>query len=258
VRTIRPLARLCLLAIVVATLPPWLSPVSAGGGESAAATPSAVLRPDGDVIRQWSGGTPGPAWSAVDDDVTQPTSVSANDYIWSGGLDRVTEVSLSAAALAGSTSGSAAWFYANTGPFTRLRVDVVWGGAVRATTTVDRGASFAWRSVAATPPDQTSVNDLRLRFTSLDDKDSNLRAAYFVLVGGSSTRFSFQRLTDPNRTVVRDADGTWLATFTDGAHTVQLLGPARTFAESSATSSVTTTTWVRALPGPFSGTVDEA
>ncbi len=170
----------------------------------------------------------------------------------------MTEVSLSAAALTGSTSGSTAWFYANTGAATRLRVDVVWGGAVRATTTVTRGASFAWRSVAATPPDQASVNDLRLRFTSLDGDDSNVRAAYFELVGGSSTRFFYERLTDPNRTLVRDANGRWMATFTDGAYSVQLLGPARTFAEPSASSSVTSTTWVRALPAPFSGTVDEA
>ena len=261
-RNIRTVAPLCLLTMMTA-LPPSLSPLSMRAGESAAAAASAVLRPDGDVVRQWTGGTPGPAWSAIDDAVIQPTGVAATDYIWSGGANRVTEVNLSAAGLSGSASGSKAWFYANTGSSTRLRVDVVWGGSVHATTTVIAAAPFAWRSVTATPPNQASVNDVRLRFTTLesegsDGRDSNVRATYFELVGGSSTRFSFDRLSDPNRTVVKDADGRWVATFTDGAYTVQLLGPARTFTEPTTTSSVTTTTWVRALPAPFSGTVDQA
>jgi cell wall-associated NlpC family hydrolase len=66
------------------------------------------------------------------------------------------------------------------------------------------------------------------------------------------------RAEAPDRTHVHDEDGRWLATFTDGARTVTLAGPERTFAEATATADVVTTTWVRLLPEPFDGTVDRA
>jgi hypothetical protein len=69
-------------------------------------------------------------------------------------------------------------------------------------------------------------------------------------------RFQFIRLSDPPRTAVTDAGGNWVATFTDGASTVRLAGPERTFAEASAADPVVSTTWVRVLPAPFDGTVD--
>lgn len=60
------------------------------------------------------------------------------------------------------------------------------------------------------------------------------------------------RLTDPDRTVVSDGRGTVLATFTDGARTVVLTGPNRTFAEPGSTSAaVHTTSWVRLAPVPW-------
>jgi hypothetical protein len=65
------------------------------------------------------------------------------------------------------------------------------------------------------------------------------------------------RESDPDRTVVEDADGAWVATFTDGAHTVALAGPTRTFDEPSADHGVTTDVWVRLLTAPFDGEVDE-
>lgn len=59
----------------------------------------------------------------------------------------------------------------------------------------------------------------------------------------------FDRLANPGRTVVRDPSGAVLATFTDGARTVALTGPARTFAEPRfTTATITTTTWVRLAP----------
>jgi cell wall-associated NlpC family hydrolase len=59
----------------------------------------------------------------------------------------------------------------------------------------------------------------------------------------------FDRLANPGRTVVRDQTGAVAATFTDGARTVALTGPARTFAEPRFTdATVTTTTWVRLAP----------
>ncbi|TQM05936.1 NlpC/P60 family protein [Pseudonocardia kunmingensis] len=59
----------------------------------------------------------------------------------------------------------------------------------------------------------------------------------------------FLRRDDPARTTVVDAAGTVLATFTDGARTVTLDGPERTFAEPQfAGAPVITRVWVRLLP----------
>jgi cell wall-associated NlpC family hydrolase len=62
----------------------------------------------------------------------------------------------------------------------------------------------------------------------------------------------FDRLANPGRTVVRDQAGAVVATFTDGARTVALTGPSRTFTEPRfTTATVTTTTWVRLAPQPW-------
>lgn len=71
-------------------------------------------------------------------------------------------------------------------------------------------------------------------------------------------RFVVSRLADPARTIVEDAGGRWLATFTDGASTVALAGPSRSFAEPENTSAVVThDVWVRVLAEPFDGQVEE-
>ena len=57
-----------------------------------------------------------------------------------------------------------------------------------------------------------------------------------------------------SRLEVRDSDGRWLATFTDGARTVLLAGPRRSFAEGRA--AVSHAKWVRSHPSPFAGTLD--
>ncbi len=56
--------------------------------------------------------------------------------------------------------------------------------------------------------------------------------------------------------IAQDASGR-LATFTDGARTVALRGASRTFSEPGAESTVTHAVWVRLLPAPFAGVVDE-
>ncbi len=63
-------------------------------------------------------------------------------------------------------------------------------------------------------------------------------------------------LRDPDRTVLRDHDGDWVASFTDGARTVTLAGPERRFDEATATHGVTSTTWVRVLDEPYRGEID--
>jgi cell wall-associated NlpC family hydrolase len=85
--------------------------------------------------------------------------------------------------------------------------------------------------------------------------DEAAAAAFTVLRRNS---FQYTRTTDPARTVVSDAAGNWLATFTNGARTVTLSGPSRTFAEPEHTTAVVThSTWVRVLAEPFTGVVDE-
>ncbi|MFD7288865.1 acyl-CoA dehydrogenase family protein [Streptomyces sp. NPDC059863] len=59
----------------------------------------------------------------------------------------------------------------------------------------------------------------------------------------------WERLRNPDRSVLRTGDGGILATFTDGARTATLTGPSRTFDEPANTSSrVVTQNWVRLMP----------
>ena len=64
---------------------------------------------------------------------------------------------------------------------------------------------------------------------------------------------------DPARVELRYkfADDTiWIATFTQGCYTAVLFGPPRTFWGPNAPHAVFHTVWVRTLPKPFSGTID--
>ena len=85
-------------------------------------------------------------------------------------------------------------------------------------------------------------------------------AAALATVSSSraGTGYNYTNLRNPSRTVVSDADGHWLATFTVGARTVTLSGPPRTFTERTAASPVTTTVYVRLLSAPFGGKVDKS
>jgi hypothetical protein len=69
-------------------------------------------------------------------------------------------------------------------------------------------------------------------------------------------KICLQRHPNPDRTEARDSMDNWLATLTDGAYTVTLAGPIRTFAEPTAAHSVTHGIWVRTLPAPFDSNVD--
>lgn len=69
----------------------------------------------------------------------------------------------------------------------------------------------------------------------------------------------FDRLDNPARTVARDGTGAVVATFTDGARTVALTGPARTFTEPRFTkAAITTTTWVRLAPEAWTAGAEKA
>ncbi|ALG09425.1 NlpC/P60 family protein [Kibdelosporangium phytohabitans] len=65
----------------------------------------------------------------------------------------------------------------------------------------------------------------------------------------ANSGYTFERLDDPPRTIVRDAQSVVAATMTDGARTVVLTGASRTFREPKATKAVVTTNaWVRLAP----------
>ncbi|MFF4578330.1 NlpC/P60 family protein [Streptomyces sp. NPDC001389] len=80
-------------------------------------------------------------------------------------------------------------------------------------------------------------------------QDKNITAA---LKGGDAGGQKWERVQSPNRSVLRDATGQVLATFTDGARTATLTGPSRTFTEPANTSTrVVTENWVRLMPEPW-------
>lgn len=77
--------------------------------------------------------------------------------------------------------------------------------------------------------------------------------------GASAAGLRYDRLANPGRTVVRDQTGAVVATFTDGARTVAMTGPTRTFAEPRFTkATITTTTWVRLAPQPWAAGAEKA
>ncbi|MFF4015385.1 NlpC/P60 family protein [Streptomyces sp. NPDC001843] len=82
-----------------------------------------------------------------------------------------------------------------------------------------------------------------------DDDGTSAAAAGSDPSARATGPHTFERLSSPDRTVVRAGDGGTLATFTDGARTAVLTGPSRTFSEPRTTEAkVTTDAWVRVLP----------
>jgi NlpC/P60 family len=76
-------------------------------------------------------------------------------------------------------------------------------------------------------------------------------------IATANSQYRFKNYSDPDRTMVTAADGHWLATFTNQAYTVTLLGPERTFSDPNAKAAVVTNVWVRVLSTPFNGKVDQ-
>lgn len=83
-----------------------------------------------------------------------------------------------------------------------------------------------------------------------DTADGSVRTA------SATATYTFTRAKGPARTIVRDATGAWVATFTDGARSVVVSGPSRRFEEGAGAGAVTSKTWVRVLASRFSGRVD--
>ena len=202
-------------------------------------------------------------------------TVEAETMILSTGASVVTDTAASggnAIKLAGS-NGTATGQFSLTLPATSLIVrakGVQCKGAPQMVVKVD-GVQVLVSSVSATSWSETytaAVNltaashSLSIAFTNYINKGGCSRQLYvdkITLLGQEATGYTYTRPSNPDRTQARDSQGNWLATFTDGARTVALAGSARTFAEPAyTTATVNSQTWVRVLPTPFSGQVDEA
>lgn len=145
-------------------------------GNAAAAETTVVSRPDGDVRSDWrvaGSAAPTSASAAVDDEVTQPTSVTAADYLYAGAAGKVTEVRVADVPLGQQVATAArGWFYANTGATTRLQVDLVWQGTVRASTIVPVEHLMRNRAELAARAVQLYAPSWRLRQAPMLSQDS--------------------------------------------------------------------------------------
>jgi len=183
-------------------------------GSATAQAANQILRPNADVNMQWNvvGDTEG--WAVLDDPIEQPTGPGGGDNIEASGANEHARVAHDDVTLPpGSTpTDGRVWFYAFTNANTRLEINVYWNGALRATRKIAKGQPFAWRSLAALPPDEVAINDLDVRFTTLDNGVARVRASYFWLqaYGGPPLRFADNEV----------ASGEWDALNASGTGTV--------------------------------------
>lgn len=147
--------------------------------ESQAATYS--LRPNSDVTAGWTVSPSGTRWAALDDAVTQPTSVDSTDYIFTLTNSAVAEVGTTDQSIGTDTPAlSRVWYYDNTAAGDTHTVGVYSGGVLLGSTTTAAGSGFAWRSATFTPT-AGQINDLQIRFTNSGTAGGNVRAAYIEL-----------------------------------------------------------------------------
>lgn len=75
----------------------------------------------------------------------------------------------------------------------------------------------------------------------------------------TAPELSYERVSSPARTIVRNRDGAVVATFTDDARTALINGARRTFSEPKATAAtVNMSAWVRLLPQPWVADAEKA
>lgn len=140
------------------------------------------VRPNDDKAWDWVGdGGFGAAWAYLDDPVIQPAPPYEGDLIYSTAQNQVTRVALGTGTLPPHhVSGSDArlWVYANTNANTKLEINAYWGGVLRGTRTIQKGETFGWRSLEIPLPTQAALNDIEVRFKTLEGGKSKVRAAY--------------------------------------------------------------------------------
>lgn len=139
---------------------------------------SEVLQPNADVPPEpWLPHGAASRAQALTKSQRQPDYVAADSYIWANGEGHIAEVSLTAPSQ--EISGGSAWFFANTGPTTRLLAQLVVAGETAASSVIAANSAFRWTSLPAPALTSTSAQELAVRFLALDGGDSNVRALYF-------------------------------------------------------------------------------
>lgn len=105
------------------------------------------------------------------------------------------------------------------------------------------------------PEEEVGPLDSGLKFEDVKDHgaDAGLEDPGVFDAGTPSSTYTLIRATQPNRTIVLDANAEWAATFTDGARTVTFAGPPRSFSEASTTATVHTRVWARLIFAPYDG-----
>ena len=148
--------------------------------------PGAALRPRLDVTG-FSVHPSGTASAALDDDVRSPAAPSFADRLSADAAGRSTTVRLADVDVSGGVDRVQAWYHARTGAGTRLRVEAVSGGQVRAASTLAASSPAGWRAVTVPVSGQSTIDDLQLRFTSVRGKAAEISAAHAVVtVRGAS------------------------------------------------------------------------
>ncbi|MBW1596986.1 NlpC/P60 family protein [Streptomyces sp. JJ38] len=112
---------------------------------------------------------------------------------------------------------------------------------LHAITVVSLLAASGYLTVALRAEEQAKVPTVQAVTDSPELKKAGL--------GDAPGERTWERLKNPDRSVLRGEDGRVLATFTDGSRTATLTGPSRTFGEPANTrSQVVTENWVRLMP----------
>lgn len=164
--------------------------IAVGGGRAevraayaavtASTGPGVTLRPKRDV-QAFTVQPSGAASAALDDGVRAPAAPSYTDRLEAGAAGRSTTMDLADVDVSDGVDRVRAWYHASTGTGTRLRVEAVSDGRVRAASTLAASSPAGWRAVTVPVTSQAAVDDVQLRFTSVGGGSTKVAAAHAVV-----------------------------------------------------------------------------
>ncbi len=147
---------------------------------------TAILRPNGDYSASWTVNPGGSHWSAIDDNVIQPSAADTSDYISSGTNGQIDEFEMSTVSNVATSTKIIVWAYArNTANQNgdRLGINIVVNGVSQTQQNLDLSTSWGWVSAAFdVTTTQTGIDSLRVRLVEnrLAGQDSVEVAAMYV------------------------------------------------------------------------------
>ncbi len=198
-------------------------------GSATAATK--LLRPNGDVVRQWRVVPGGSASGALAEQVEAPGAPDRGMRIEARRAGRPALLNLSYYGLSPTETvrGGALWFHGRTNDRTRLRVQVLWDGKMQARRTLDLD-SPGWHHLGVRPPTQSAITTMQVRFTALSGAGASVAAAYARLRTGVGIPAGNLTENPSFEHPVSDEWGAYLAalsraldpTAPDGAHAIRV------------------------------------